>query len=372
MIQSALAVFLIVLGVGQLAVTMGGWRGLSLIGPSRWLGGGLGLALLAAGAVLLPPTWTVLGWVLPAVGLALVLLLLGGSFIQPPPHPDRLFEQHHPAHAHCQPVLIPAGEQPPMPGVLLRPPGFSPENSRPAVLIIPGAGDTKTNFKWRLVLALLAEGLTVLTIDPPGHGAYRQRPMAYPDCLSAVPDAVKFLRSQPGVTAVGLLGVSLGGALALKSLATPALWAASPGLVEALVVMATPTHLEFKRSLIYRVMWRTVFRAPVLSLFKEMSARQVRQSWLTGGYRSRHSTAEMFDLLDPLDSLSQLGSIPTLLVYSRRDAVSPPAMAQAMRQVAPWAALIEAPTASHITLILLPEINRRLARWLRNQLDLVQ
>jgi pimeloyl-ACP methyl ester carboxylesterase len=236
------------------------------------------------------------------------------------------------------------------------------------VCLVPGAGDNKTNFKWRLAGALLAEGLTVLTIDSPGHGTYRERPLAFPDCLTAVSAAVNFLQQQPGVTQVGLVGVSLGGALALKSLATAEVWPATPPPVAALAVVATPTHLKFNRALVYRVMWHTFFRAPILSLFKEINARQARQSWLTGGYRSGHSTAEMFDLLDPLGSIARLKGLPTLLVYSRRDAVSPPAMARAMQQAAPWAEVIESLVASHVTLILLPEVNQSVARWLRQQL----
>jgi hypothetical protein len=40
-----------------------------------------------------------------------------------------------------------------------------------------------------------------------------------------------------------------------------------------------------------------------------------------------------------------------------------------MRQAVPHAAFIESKKASHVTLILIPEINQQLARWLSTQLS---
>ena len=44
--MAALAVFLITLGMGQLLASIKGWRGISLVGPGRGLGIGLGGLLL--------------------------------------------------------------------------------------------------------------------------------------------------------------------------------------------------------------------------------------------------------------------------------------------------------------------------------------
>jgi pimeloyl-ACP methyl ester carboxylesterase len=73
-------------------------------------------------------------------------------------------------------------------------------------------------------------------------------------------------------------------------------------------------------------------------------------------------------LLNPLAGIQQLRETSILLVYSRRDSVSPPTMAQAMQQTAPWSLLIEANRASHVMLIFSPEINREIAEWLRKEL----
>lgn len=192
--QGVVAAFLVTLGISQLAATGLQLRGASLAGGKRWLGSLLGLGLLILGGVILPDLFVVLLWV-PICGLlAVVVLLLGGSFVWPPPHPNRIFDANYPVHGTCRRVEIADGDDQ-IPGYWLMPPG----GSRAAVCLVHGAGDTKTSFKWRLIRALLAEGLAVLTIDLPGHGDYRHRLLAYPEVLTTVPAALRFLRVQPGI-----------------------------------------------------------------------------------------------------------------------------------------------------------------------------
>ncbi len=365
--QGFFAVLLIVLGLGQLSVLIWEWRALSLIGDNKFLGGMVVILLLTTGVSLLPAYWSVLWLALPAGLLAVGLMLLTGSFILPPPHPDRIFNPNYPGHSRCEAVFIPDGKHPAIPGFLLYPLG---EPSGGAVCIVPGAGDTKVNFKWRQIEAFLEDGLIVLTFDPPGHGQYRHRPMTYPDCLSAVPAAVNFLRNQPNVEKVALLGISLGGALALRSLIQQMerIDATIPE-IDALVVFATPLYLNYSKAMFYREAWRTIFRAPTLSLFREMTVRQVRQSWNTGGYRSTHNTAEMIELLEPLESIKKLPKVPILLVYSRRDSISPLSMAHTINEFVPEANLIEVSNASHVTIILTPWVNRKVSNWLKVMLE---
>jgi pimeloyl-ACP methyl ester carboxylesterase len=348
-----IAVFLITLGLGQLVSTGQGWRAASLVGPGR-LGGYLaGLMLLTTGAALLLPGWAALGWAVLAGPPALAVLLLAGSVVDPPPQPD------HALFGNACPVQIPHDDML-MPGLLLRPP--APTGG--AVCLIPGAGDHKTWFKWRLMAALLAEGLAVLSIDPPGHGDYRARPMAYPDCLSTVPAAVAFLRQQPGVKRVGVAGISLGGALAVAGLAANP-EAARP--VEALVVLETPVQLDYNQALRRLEAWRAL-RAPVLSLLREISVGQIRQTWHTGGYVSRLTTGQLINRLNPAAAITRLENMPILLVYSERDPVAPPEHARRLQQAAPWALTIMDKRASHVTLTLLPAVNRQVAGWLAARL----
>ncbi|MEM7343528.1 MAG: alpha/beta fold hydrolase [Chloroflexota bacterium] len=360
--QGFLAILLITLGIAQIVSTYWRIRAISLIGPSKIGGYVLGVGFLVIGGILLPPYWEVIGWMVLTIPLALLILAIGGAYITPPPHPNTLFEAGNPAHASSQAVQIPDGTAQ-MPGHLLYPP--QSKDSMPAICIVPGAGDNKINFKWRLINALLAEGFIVLTIDPPGHGEDRGRPMAYPECQSAIPAAITFLQQQPHVGEIGLVGISLGGALALNSLAT---FGDTRALVKAIVIITTPPWLRYRKSLFYQELWKTMFRSPFLSLLTEMNLQQLRESWTTGGYRSRHTLDDLLDLLNPVESIKQLSQIPTLLIYSRRDSVSPPQAAQAMRQAAPHAEFVEIKHVSHVMPTLMPEINQQMAQWLQTKL----
>jgi pimeloyl-ACP methyl ester carboxylesterase len=370
-VESIVSTFLIALGLGQLASTLAGSQGVSLVGANRWGGLILGLGLFLAGAWLLPHSLYTLAWVPLTAPLAFGLLLLAGSFIAPPLHPNALFQPEHPAHGGCRPVKIwdGVGETP---GYLLLPPCAQGEDKvRAAVCLVHGAGDHKTFFKWPIIRTLLAEGLAVLTIDLPGHGDYRHRPLIYPDCMPTIPAAVQFLREELRINQVGLVGISLGGAVAINATAQYFL-GHGRHLVEALVVMETPTHLNFTKALFYREAWNTFYRAPVLALLRETTLKQVRDEWYTGGYRSRHTVTELFELLNPLQYLQKLTSLPILLVYSRGDCIAPPEQAEALRRAAPQAQWLESKKASHVMLTLMPEINQQLTSWLKEQLILVR
>jgi pimeloyl-ACP methyl ester carboxylesterase len=358
-----ISVLLVTLGVGQLFSGVMGWRTVSLVGSLRWLGWGVGGGLLGWGG------WGVIAyhgsvvwpwlWLLLALPLTWLTLFSLGSLITPPPHPDTFFQADHPQHGGCQRLDILDGATI-IPALLIRP---LPEKHTPAaVCVIHGSGDSKTGFKWRLVRSLLAEGLTVLTIDLPGHGENRTQALAYPESLSALTAAFDFLRQHPALERVGMIGISLGGAMLLnavaKGLFTP----------DTIAILETPTQVRFTPRLMRQELWR-LLNAPVMSLFQEMSAWQLWQSWSQGAIRSKHSTDEIFDLLDPLASIAQLDpATPLLLVYSQHDPIAPLPQGQALQAAAPHAHLFSERKASHTTLTLIPTINQRVARWLRRQL----
>src|SRR5688572_20384416 len=108
-VESIISTFLIALGLSQLASTLAGYRGGSLVGAKRWAGLILSLGLFLGGAWLLPQSLYVLIWVPLTALLAFGLLLLAGSFIAPPLHPNTLFQPEHPAHGGCRQVKIPDG-----------------------------------------------------------------------------------------------------------------------------------------------------------------------------------------------------------------------------------------------------------------------
>ncbi|RME79180.1 MAG: alpha/beta fold hydrolase [Chloroflexi bacterium] len=353
------AVLLITLGLGQIIASLKGWGAASLVGPRPRLGFLLGSLLVLAGAWLLPANPAVLWLALPAGPLALALLLLAGSLL-PPPHPNRFFQPDHPAHAGCEMLHIPDGDSR-IPACWLTPRRPIPGAG---VCLIPGAGDHKTMFKHRLAAALVEAGLPLLIIDLPGHGDYRDRPMDYPDCLSVVPAVVQFMRQQ-GVKRLGIVGLSMGGALALNSLAEQPETARQ---VDALVILETPLAFQYRRGLVRREIWQTL-RAPVLSLLGEMSLGQIRQAWKSGGYRGRLNTSELFARFAPRQNIGRLGDLPLLLVYSANDPIAPAEHGQALQKAAPQAELVVVRGPGHVTLTLVDMVNRQVAGWLKKRLS---
>lgn len=348
-----LSPFLLILGLVQLVAAHMGLRGASLTGRWRWLGYLVGGAFFTGGAMLLPHAPLVFFWVLPAGGLALALLLTIGSlsgryldsarFLRPGDWPE----------GHCQAVRVPHGDQV-IPGLLIAPP--APTGA--AVCLLHGSGDNKTAFKWRLVGALLSRGLTVLTIDLAGHGE-NQTPQRWPDCTTEVPAALAWLRARPGVGRVGLLGISMGGALSAH--------AAVVARPDALALCETPISFHSTKAMVWREVWRTL-RSPVLDLMRETTAWQIWRTWDAGHGRREIALSDLIRRLDVPGQVARL-ACPLLLVYGQRDDIAPPDHGQRLHQAATVPCrLTVVPGASHLTLILLPQTARTLADWFARHL----
>lgn len=362
MLITAPAVFLITLGLAQLSASGLGLRAASLTGSKRWAGYVIGGLLVGWGWLILPPGLDVgaLAFTIPAVPVAIFLLLLTGCVINPPVHPDSFFAPTGPEHGGCTRLNLPDGDHP-LPALLLKP---RPGQEKPAgVCLLHGAGDSKTGFKWRLVRALLAEGITVLTVDLPGHGENKHNPLRYPDFLSTIPTALAFLKAVPGIKRVGLVGISLGGAMAIS-------WLGQSGQsVEALAIIAAPLRLGNLRRLRPREAWYAFLSPAFLSLFREMNLLQLWRSWQEGGYVSRHHAGELIEWLDPARHISQINAkIPIALVYSDRDFIAPLRFGVTLQQIAPQAELLVAHRDSHVTLTLNPRTNKQIAAWLGQKL----
>jgi len=359
-----LAIFILCVGIGQLLSSIWGLKTLSLGGFQPYWGYSLGLGLLSGGSVglfIIPVSgWGGILMVIIATPLAILLLLVTGSIIKPPIHPDdQLFSAYQAKQVGCQRVEIPDRNKY-IPAYLLKP----HQTNGAAICIVPGAGDNKHGFKWRLVQHLLKAGFVIISIDPPGHGEYRHTPMSYPDCLSTIPAVITYLRNLAGIKRIGFIGISMGGALTLNGLAT----INKRTTIDALVICATPTRLLFNKTIFWREVWHTL-RSPTLSIFREISAFQLHHSWQKGGMQSRHTLFVLFRLFNPLKSISQLPStLPIYLVYSHRDGIAPVKMGREMSQAAPQARLLETKKASHVWLTLDEPTLKQIVKWLSTQL----
>jgi pimeloyl-ACP methyl ester carboxylesterase len=349
-----LSPFLLLLGLLQLWVAYRKLSGVSLTGPRRRLGYLVGIVVLAAGGCLMPATAWVLVTTVPAGLLALATLVAVGSlsgrrldtahFLRPGDWPE----------GRCRAVRIPNGEKV-IPGLFLIP----PRPAGAAVCLVHGSGDNKTAFKWRLIGALLDRELTVLTIDLAGHGENRT-PQRWPDCTTEIPAALNWLREQPGIQRIGLLGISMGAALGARAAVT-----ARP---DALALCEAPVSFQYSRSVVRHEIWN-LLHSPVLDVMGDITTWQFWHIW--HGPRGRREIA-LPDLIERLDMLHQVGqlSCPLHLVYGQRDEIAPPEHGRRLLQQAGGCAqLTIIPGASHLSLTLLPATTGLLADWFARHLE---
>jgi pimeloyl-ACP methyl ester carboxylesterase len=352
--MALLAPFLLILGLLQLLASYKGLRGASLTGRYRWLGYPVGGILFLGGAFLLSGTAWAFVFVLPASVLALVCLVAVGSLVGRDLDSARFLRPGDWIEGSCRAVHIP-NEGRVIPGLLITP----PVRTAAAVCLVHGSGDCKTAFKWRLIGALLSRGLTILTIDLAGHGE-SQAPQRWPDCTAEIPAALAWLRDQPGVRRVGLLGISMGGALSAHAAV-----AAEP---DALALCETPISFHFRKAMVWRETWNTL-RSPVLDLMREITAWQIWRIWDAGRVESEIPLSDLIRRLDVPGQIAQL-TCPLHLVYGQRDDIAPPEHGRRLHQVANTPAQLTIVSgASHLTLVLLPQTTNTLADWFAKRLS---
>jgi pimeloyl-ACP methyl ester carboxylesterase len=253
----------------------------------------------------------------------------------------------------CQSARIPNGSEA-IPALLITP----PDRTDAAICLIHGSGDNKTAYKWRLARELLNKGLTILAIDLAGHGE-SQTPQRWPDCTTEIPAALTWLRNQPGVKHVGLLGISMGGALSAHAAVV-----ASP---DALALCETPITFHYTRSMVWREMWNFL-RSPILDLMREVTVWRIWRLWNAEKGVREVALSDLIRRLDVPGHVAKL-SCPLHLIYGQRDDIAPPDHGRRLREAANIPTrLTLVPGASHLTLILMPQTTHTLAKWFAEQL----
>ncbi|EFO80416.1 alpha/beta hydrolase fold-containing protein [Oscillochloris trichoides DG-6] len=250
------------------------------------------------------------------------------------------------------------GEYGPIPALHISP----TKGARAAVCIAHGSGADKTFYAWRLCAALLETGLAVLLIDMDGHGE-SPRPQSYPAMMASVGGAARWLRER--YDRVGLLGMSLGGAVTANAVAHGA-------TCDALVIWESPPRLRVDRAGYRRMQIKEILRIarpPLIHLFRDGTLYHIIMAWQTSGIRAQIGTWDLFDVLDLVGSLERIKRDPQrpplLLVYAGRDAVLPPGSAQEVaRTSAGWGEFHLLPRASHLSLPLEPEAIALSRAWL--------
>ncbi len=240
-----------------------------------------------------------------------------------------------------------------VPALHLVPQGGAPA----AVCVAHGSGCDRTSYAWRLAETLRRCGVAVLLIDLDGHGE-NPRPQRFPQMLDNIHGSVAWLRQR--YTRVGVLGVSLGGCLAARAIADGA-------PADALAVLESPPLLHFTRA----DMWREgagLVQPRLLGMFAETTAYQLYHGWRTAPIRAQISTWDLIAACDLTGSLARIQQ-PLLLLYGTRDAIVPPRQAAQVRAAAPPQARFRfIRGASHLTMVLMPQTQREVARWVREML----
>ncbi len=190
-----------------------------------------------------------------------------------------------------------------------------------------------------IVADLVEAGFIVLAID---WGPEKE--IRYPAMLGLLPSAVAYLtrRDEVNPERIGVLGIDLGGDLAIRS-------ARTDQQIVAVLAMSPFLHQANTR--------------PGLSILREMSYLEALR-WAS--FRKR---GELVAELAPLDSISKLGDRPWLLIYGDQDDITSIKMARVTvgEEVAPGS-LKSLPGEGHLGLPRGPATSALVARWFKENL----
>ena len=239
-----------------------------------------------------------------------------------------------------------------------------PGKTGAAILVICGAGDTRTAFKWRLFDALLRQNLAVLSIDPPGHGDFIKAPMTVANARICAQAALDWLCNRPEVHTVGALGISFGGNQVID-LAT------RDRRIKAITSISTPVMLSQVTRQTYLGEVASLFTHPRnLGLLRDGSLLTYWHEWrkLKGAWYGE-SLYDMIDQLDTLNAIRAIKGCSWLFVHGTSDVAIPSKNAMQLYEAADEPReLIMVSQATHLSPIMFPGEITRIAQWFKHSL----
>ncbi|MFQ3663540.1 MAG: alpha/beta fold hydrolase [Chloroflexaceae bacterium] len=341
--------------LNALGAWLGALEGLAAAAGLRGLswGGGPGATLLAgAGLAARPAPRTLALTLLPALLLQVGLATLRQRHLDPK---RALLPGAHAGYTVAR-IDVPMAHGP-VPALHIVP----ARGATGAVCVAHGSGCDKTFYAWRLVEDFTARGLAVLLIDLDGHGE-SPRPQSFPEIIESVAGPARWLGER--YARVGLLGMSLGGAVTARAVADGA-------PCDALALWAVPPRLRMSMAGYRRAQLTEALRLArpqLLHLFRDGSAYHIARAWRTSGIRARIGTWDLFDALDVPGSLGRIAARatrpPLLLIYAGRDGVLPVGAAEEIRAAtAGWGEFHLVRGASHVSVAIEMETIRRTGSW---------
>jgi pimeloyl-ACP methyl ester carboxylesterase len=225
-------------------------------------------------------------------------------------------------------------------GTLYLPEDAAPLEGEPraAICVLPGSSEGTP-----LVAGLVEEGFIVLAMDWGPEEEIR-----YPAMLGLLPGAVAYLmrRDEVNPERIGVLGIGLGGDLAIRSAGTDQQIAAVLALAPFLVQANT---------------------RPGLSILKETSYLEAIR-WARP-LRSHRKRGKLVAELAPLDYIGKLGSRPLLLVYGDQDGIIPTEGVRAiLGEEMEQGKLKSLPGEGHLSLPHSTATSSLVAQWFRENL----
>jgi alpha-beta hydrolase superfamily lysophospholipase len=241
---------------------------------------------------------------------------------------------------------------------------FHPANPTGAwVMLVCGAGDNRFAFKWILTRELMKRGITLLTVDPPGHGEFMSVPTTASNVRQGMLAGANWLHARPDVKRIGVLGISFGGCQVA--------WLASEDdRINAVATISAPIQLpNVTRKTVALEACRLVLPRNLL-LLRHASWPQIWAEWksMRGAWfgEDLYSMIESFDMLN---TVRKIGARPTAFVHGSADVAVPPQTARRLYDAAtPKKDLIYVPQASHITVVLHDDKMTELADWFNTHL----
>lgn len=356
-----LASLLMALGVLLILISHFDLRGLSPFGRWRVAGYLSGLLSLGLVALYVPLSWKwLLIFAVPALLAAIGIIIVLSSLVNRSLDPLVPFRpgEGHPWRVEDVSFLIGGGEREAR-GLLLIPDG----GCGAAVCVVHGLGNDRTCYKWRLFQSLLEGGFIVLSFDLMGHGESRGYPLRFPDIFDDVPSAVSYLARREEVDGehIGVLGISLGGALALRA-------AAEDGRIRAVATLAAPYQLEIEGEMILKEAF-TLFSRTIFGLFREASLYNLLRPWFEASARLEMESGELIGGIGVLESAPRIAPRPLLILNGSHDNIVP--LAQAVRiyeSARQPKCLLPLEGISHLTMLFSRDTLERAVRWLEENL----
>lgn len=244
------------------------------------------------------------------------------------------------------------------------------------VLVVHGGGNDALFGFPGLFQRLLERGFAVFAFDVDGHGRASTTRFAEGSIAGAVPAALDRARAAWPHLPLHLIGLSLGGALALHALAD------APADVASAVLIAAPLHVELDRRAILPELGPGLVRA-ALRERKRLGLFGLVPSF--GPFRRGTFPLRLAEMPPPgafgyvavlnrtltaldLPAAAVRVRVPVLLVYGGADRIVPAEQGERLARLIPHAELLRVPGGTHLTVFFAPGVQRRVAEWVERRL----